>query len=467
MFTAALQSGSGSNPTATIAFVADIQHVVLIVQENRTPDNLFSNGGSGPLPGADVDVSSGVNSQGETVALQPEGLVTNYDLGHFHAAFELECNATNATSGTQAYQNGCAMNGWDLEGFVCQGTGTEQGCIPPPQPEFGYVPRSQIQPYWTMAETYGFADRMFQTNEGPSYPAHMYLFQGNSAIDNTNTIYVMDNPVSPTGTGAPAGCDAPSGTLVSLINPFTNAQTQDAYPCFDHVTLTDLMDAKHVSWKYYQPKITTKTNGAGLWYSPDAIQHIRYGADYANVSTPNTAILNDITNGTLPNFSWVIPTAAESDHAGENDGNGPNWVAEVVNAVGNSKYWDNTVIFVVWDDWGGWYDHVQPGAQYPGAGPANGIRNYYELGFRVPLIVISPFAKPGYVSHVQHEFGSILRFTEETFALGNLGQTDALSTTDDLSDMFDFNQAPLIYSTIPAPAVSPSAIMDTRAPDND
>jgi phospholipase C len=107
----------------------------------------------------------------------------------------------------------------------------------------------------------------------------------------------------------------------------------------------------------------------------------------------------------------------------------------VVNAIGNSQYWNDTAIFITLDDWGGWYDHVKP-PQY----------NAYELGFRVPLIVVSPYARPGYVSHVQHEFGSILKFIEGTFALGSLGYTDARA--DDLSDCFDFTQAPLTFRTI-------------------
>ncbi|MBV8603011.1 MAG: hypothetical protein JO359_15725, partial [Candidatus Eremiobacteraeota bacterium] len=101
----------------------------------------------------------------------------------------------------------------------------------------------------------------------------------------------------------------------------------------------------------------------------------------------------------------------------------------------NSNYWKNTVIFIAWDDWGGFYDHVKPP-----------IYGSYELGFRVPLIVVSAYARPGYVSHVQHEFGSILRFTEEAFNLGSLGYTDVRA--DDLSDCFNFSQAPLTFKTI-------------------
>ncbi len=90
------------------------------------------------------------------------------------------------------------------------------------------------------------------------------------------------------------------------------------------------------------------------------------------------------------------PTKLASDHPAVTDGSGPSWVASVVNAVGESPYWNDTAIFVVWDDWGGWYDHVKPH-----------IFNNYELGFRVPFLVISPYARRHYISHTPHEFGSI------------------------------------------------------------
>jgi phospholipase C len=148
-------------------------------------------------------------------------------------------------------------------------------------------------------------------------------------------------------------------------------------------------------------------------------------------------VLTDVAGGNLANVVWVMPTARASDHANITDGSGPDWVASIVNAIGQSKYWDNTVIFLTWDDWGGWYDHVSPP-----------VYNSYELGFRVPLVVISPYTKKGYVSHVQHEFGSILKFTEETFGLGSLGTTDVRA--DDLSDFFNFNRKPRAFKQIPS-----------------
>jgi phospholipase C len=154
---------------------------------------------------------------------------------------------------------------------------------------------------------------------------------------------------------------------------------------------------------------------------------------------------------------WVTPNAANSDHAGIGQNTGPSWVASVVNAIASGPNWSSTAIFIVWDDWGGWYDHVVP-PQLDSMG----------LGFRVPLIVVSPYAKRGYVSHVQHEFGSILHFTEEAFGLPAMTTVD--SRADDLRDCFDFSQVSQRYRAIHSR--KPAAYflhepIDNRLPDDD
>jgi phospholipase C len=195
----------------------------------------------------------------------------------------------------------------------------------------------------------------------------------------------------------------------------------------------ELVDRKGLSWRYYHA-----TPGAGIWNGPDAILHIRESPEYeADVITPPSQVLTDIAGGRLANVVWVTPTGLASDHSLATDGSGPSWVASVVNAIGESPYWDSTAIFVTWDDWGGWYDHVKPP-----------VYNSYELGFRVPLIVISPYAKHHHISHRQHEFGSILKFTEKIFGLPSLHTTDVRS--DDLFDCFDFSKPPSKFKHIPA-----------------
>jgi len=401
----ACAGGGSSNvlPSPDPGKVGKIKHVVIIFQENWTPDNLFHN-----LPGADI-ASVGVNSHGQTVPLVPISLNGPYDIDHSHKAF------------LESYNDG-RQNGWDLEKFGCPShhCGTET--------PFGYVPTAEVKPYFALAEQYTFADRMFQTNEGPSFPAHQYIIAGTSTNATGSSLLASENPRY--ADRGRLDCGGSPLTLVQMIDP-SGSEATLLPPCFDHQTLFDLLDARQLSWRYYDAM-----SFGGLWSGPDAIAHIRFGPDWTNVVSPGARILSDISAGQLPAVSWVIPTAAASDHASITDGSGPDWVASFVNAVGKSQYWSSTAIFITWDDWGGWYDHVPPH-----------VIGSYELGFRVPLIVVSPYARRGYVSHVPHEFGSILHFTEATFGLGSLGYSDARS--DDLSDCFNFGQAPTPFQPIP------------------
>jgi phospholipase C len=441
-----------------------IQHVVIIFQENRTPDSLFHDQN---LISAGADIaSSGVNSQGETIALSPIDLGTNgsdpdnYDLSHAHSAFVKMCDLNGSGA--------CNMDGADLIDVACAPGVT--GCAPA-NPQFMYVNPADVQPYFTMAEQYTFADRMFQTNQGPSFPAHQFIISGTSAPAAGSPLFVAENP-SGTGTGTPTGCTAPSTETVSVINSMgIESANPPIYPCFEHPTLTDLLKAANVSWRYYTP------SAGSIWTAPNAIDHMCgpnagntacTGSDWTNnVVLANTQVLTDITNGNLAAVSWVIPTGLESDHALSNDGSGPSWVTSVVNAIGNSTYWSNTAIFVVWDDWGGWYDHVPPPQVL--AGP-NCVQwgCGYVYGFRVPMIVISPYAKTAYISHVPHDFGSILKFIENTYGLpsissANGGYADS-NALDDLSDCFNFNQTPVSFRTVEAPLKADYFMNDRRPP---
>ena len=429
-----------------------INHVVVIFQENRTTDNLF--GGDTKLisQGADI-ASSGKNSAGQTIPLTPGPLVTPFDLDHSHHSFLAE------------WDKG-AMDGADLVKVNCPDG--NPNCAPPcpvqpnpPCPQFEFVNPSDVQPYFKMAETYTFGDHMFQTNQGPSFPAHQYIISGTSAVSEKSIFDVSENPTNIDQ--QPTGCIAPPGATVKIIdttdpNPLTN-ETQTTYPCLEHPTLTDLLNGKSISWKYYTPVV------GSIWTAPNAIKHMCgsngtdcKGADWTNhVVIGEKQVLNDIHNGQLPAVSWVIPTNAESDHAKGNDGSGPSWVASVVNAIGTSQYWKDTAIIITWDDWGGWYDHVPPPA----------IHNSYEYGLRVPLIVVSPYARAGFISHATHDFGSVLKFIEKTFSLPEVdpavGYAD--SRADDLSDCFDLNQTPLTFTPIPAPLNAQYFLNDKSAPE--
>jgi phospholipase C len=423
----------------TLVVQTKIQHVVVIFQENRTPDNLFHDQN---LINAGADIAStGLDSKGNVLTLTPVPMVTPYDLGHKHQDFVL------------MYDNG-KMDGADLILVECP---AKQPNCAPPDPQFQYVQASDVQPYFTMAETYTFADRMFQTNQGPSFPAHQYIISGTSAPAVGSPLFAAEIP---TLGGVEAitdtGCTSPPAEVVALIDP-QGQESSQTFPCFEHPTLTDELDQKSISWKYY-------TLSAGsIWTGPNAIKHMCVpnssgtqctGSDWTNnVVLNQTQVLNDIAANQLPSVTWVIPDGQESDHARDTDGSGPSWVSSIVNAIGNGPYWANTAIFITWDDWGGWYDHVAPT-----------VRNSYEVGFRVPMIVVSPYAKAAYISHVQHDFGSILNYIEKNWGLASLGYADA--TADDFSDCFNYNQTPLTFKTIPAP-MNAQHFLEDKSPPKD
>jgi len=307
---------------------------------------------------------------------------------------------------------------------------------------------------------------MFQTNQGPSFPAHQFLFGGTSApsaADDAAGIFASENM---SGTGKTAGCTAEFGTTVQLIDP--TGENNKIYPCFEHQTMADVLPPI-VTWRYYTP-------GAGsIWTAPNAIQHICQssgpggqctGQDWANnVDLSPADVLKDIGGCNLRSVSWVVPTGANSDHARSNDGGGPSWVAAIVNAIGNSTacdnnsgepYWQNTAIFITWDDWGGWYDHESPTILAQPEGD-------YQYGFRVPLVVVSAYTAAGYINNARHDFGSILRFIEHNFGVpeGALNFADARAKND-LSGFFDLVQAPRPFQNISAPKSASFFLNDKR-----
>jgi len=439
---------SNGTQTLTLIAAAVIQHIVVIFQENRSTDNLFHD----PVlisRGADI-ASSGTNSLGQSITLTPIDLGTagsnpqNYDLDHSHTAF------------VSMYDGG-KMDGANL--INCS---VPANCPPNahPNPQFMYVIPTDVQPYFAMAEQYTFGDRMFQTNEGPSFPAHQFILSGTSAPTATSFLFAAENP-----TLNNAGCIAPLTTTVAMIDATGSETSQPPqYPCFEHPTLTDLLETKGVTWRYYAP------SPGSIWTAPDAIEHMCQeqsvngtltctGPEWTgNVVIPEKQVLVDIANGQLAQVSWVIPDGNNSDHALSNDGGGPSWVASIVNALGSSQYWANTAIIITWDDWGGWYDHVPPKVINDGTSWGSG----YIYGFRVPLIVVSPYAKAAYISHTTHDFGSILKFVETTFGLPSLGYADVAA--DDLSDCFNLTQTPLAFQVIPAALNAAHFINDKRPP---
>jgi phospholipase C len=401
--------GRGTFPAANTPRTATpIKHVVVIVQENRTVDNLFQG-----FPGADTQAWGYAGKR--RVQLKEIPLDTG-DIDNSYAA------------SIQSYDGG-KMDGFYKNHLYASG-----------YTPYSYVNRKQVAPYWTMAEQYTLADHMFPTELGQSYTAHLTLIAGTDNLSPNRA--VVDFPSQ-----APWDCFAPRGTVTPVLVLKRGSIAYEAqggpYPCFTQFrTMADTLDAAHVSWRFYADSIKHDWI-AGAWSAFSSIERVRYGADWKKVVTPPPAILRDVAAGRLAGVSWVTPAWDYSDHAGCGCLAGPSWVAAVVNAIGTSRFWKSTAIIVVSDDFGGWYDHVPP--------PQLDFRG---LGIRVPALIISPYVHRGAVDHTQYEFGSILRFVEQVFALPALGSTSGGYTDTraaSLIDAFDFTQPPLAFHRIPAP----------------
>jgi phospholipase C len=382
-----------------------VNHIVIVVQENRSFDNMFSG-----FPGADAP---GFGYAGKKrIPLRATALENPGDI---------ENNWRDAIAGW----NQGKMNGFEAEHFYGG----------PLNFAYAYVPRRESAPYWTMARRYVLADRMFPTEFGPSYTAHLSLIAGNTNIAPT-PIAEVDAPDT-----LKWGCEAPPGTKTFTLNAARIERFDGPFPCFDNFpTIADRLDAAGISWKYY----ATPLRGIGkVWSEFSSIDAVYNGPDWKNVISPQTKILSDVARGALADVSWVTPDWQDSDHTGSGSNRGPSWVTSIVNAIGGSPYWNSTAVFVLWDDWGGWYDNVPP--------PQLDFRG---LGIRVPCIVISPYARTGYVSHTQYEYGSILKFVEEVFGVPAVGPpsrgfTDSRAAS--MLDAFDFTQTPRSFSPIRAP----------------
>ncbi|MBV8117770.1 MAG: hypothetical protein JOZ01_07310, partial [Candidatus Eremiobacteraeota bacterium] len=372
-----------------------IKHVVIMIQENRSFDNLFAH-----YPHADGAWygHAVIKGQVQTVRLHRAPLLSNYDLDHTWQSFQTE------------YDHG-KMDGFSEIGFGAEGRQGPAGLYP-----YQFVDPPDIQPYWTMAKQYVLADHMFETQSSGSFVGHQDLIAGGTAINKYQSIvndpvYINQNSIW--------GCDAPSRVRTSLITAQRGfIYAAGPFPCFTYPTLRDSLDRGEVSWKYYAPQITRKngqTEIGALWTAFDAIAAVRYGPEWtANISSPETSIFSDIRHDTLPAVSWLIPDWVNSDHPDPGITGGPSWVAQVVNAIGERPpLWNTTAIIVIWDDWGGFYDHESPPQL-----------DYQGLGFRVPMLVVSPYARKNYVSHTQYEPGSILRFIEDNWGLRRIGTTD-------------------------------------------
>lgn len=438
-----------------------IKHIVFIVQENRSFDNFFdcfpgtdcvkSAPGPGPRPNPVTTMSPcpvlPTASPGPTpspIQIAFGVALPAYDPDHTYCpAFVTE-------------YDGGKLDGfyWDDGVYYNQPAGTYP---------YQVVAKSQIRPYWDLATQYVLADRTFPTQASGSFTAHQDLIRGNAQIrTNASAVDYPWNHSFIENWGcddAPPSQGGPSYT--PLITTTHKYIMTGPFPCFTYPTIRDLLDAKRITWKYYAPIFPF--DGGQLWNAFDAILAVRddpsewppstakWTCSNSCVTWPETNVLCDAAGSTaspcpapspksggvrLPAVSWVIPDSEDSDHYdGLGTDNGPDWVTAVVNKIGKSANWNSTVIVILWDDWGGFYDHVPPPQL-----------DYTGLGFRVPMIIVSPYAKKGYVAHTQYEFGSLLKFVEETFGLPSLGTTD--ERANNINDAFNFKQTPRAFVPI-------------------
>jgi phospholipase C len=379
---------SAKTPRLATSSTSPIQHIVFMVKENRTFDSMF-----GTFPGAN-GATTYVDKYGVTHPLYHQPITLISDIKHSYV------------TAVHAYDNGKMDKFQNIPGSSQLGI----------YASVSQLYQSDIPNYWAYAQNFTLADNFFSTESGPSFPNHLFTIAGE------------DGNAADIPHGGGWGCDAVSTTTVETVA--TNGAVSYVYPCYDFKTLGDLLDQNNISWKYYSPP---KGNPGYIWSAYDAIQHIRNGSDWTKNVVDYTQFATDAASGNLPAVSWLVQPGGVSDHPPYSICNGENFTVQQINAImGNASLWAHTAIVLTWDEWGGFYDHVAP---------PRGPNPYIEYGFRVPALIISPYARSGYIDHTFNSFPSMLKFAEDTFNLPSLTSLDGQS--NDLYTAFNFNQTPL------------------------
>ncbi|HVI08017.1 MAG TPA: alkaline phosphatase family protein [Candidatus Binatia bacterium] len=390
-----------------------IQHIVFIMKENRSFDNMF-----GTFPNANGATTAPI-STGQTIPLGHTPDVTPRDIaGH----------------GWYDYSN--ALDGGKLDHFdIIPGGSVNEDYLALTQ-----LQQSDMPNYWTYAQKFVLADNAYSSFRGATWPNHLYMVGGQSEG-------VFLNPLLGSQTPNSWGCDSPTGTYTRMLDITTGIVTSP-FPCLDFQTIVDNLETAGVSWKYYAPG----EGQSGYTFSAlDSINHIRNGPLWANVVSDKDFI-TDATNGTLPAVSWLVTGSPNNEHPPESTCVGENWTVNQLNALMNGPDWNTTAVFISWDDFGGFYDHVVP----PDV-------DYFGLGGRVPFLIISPYVNAGTISHTQYQFESVLKFVEERYGIPPLTSRDA--SANDMTDSFNFGQTPLspvILNQRSCPFVDPNVYVGAQ-----
>jgi phospholipase C len=407
-----------------------IRHVIVIMQENRSFDSYF-----GTFPGADgIPMKDGV----PTVCV-PDPLMARC-VRPFHDPHLVNHGGPHTEANAQA-----DIDNGRMDGFVSQMRDAASYCLDPYRPEcrssgrldvMGYHDAREIPNYWTYAKDFVLQDHLFEPNLGWSLPSHLYMVSGWSAR--------CSNP------NDPMSCRTYLGQDRSL---YPGPQTR-----YGWTDLTWLLDRAGVSWGYYvspgaEPDCADgqmtchagkQTAGTpSIWNPLPSFSDVQQNGTTDNVQN-SAAFLRGARRGTLPSVSWVIPNRRQSEHPPASIAVGQAWVTRVVNAVMRGPDWNSSAIFLAWDDWGGFYDHVAP-PRVDGNG----------YGLRVPGILISPYARSGYIDHEVLSFDAYLKFIEDDFLGGARldpatdGRADSrpdvrerASILGTLASEFDFHQTP-------------------------
>ncbi|MFZ5446701.1 MAG: phospholipase C [Myxococcota bacterium] len=385
-----------------------IKHIIVIVKENHTFDNYF-----GTFPGADGTTTYKLSDGGiGQCGRAPDN--TLRDMDHSHAA-------------GIADWNGGQMNGWDrVAGTSSLGDNLA----------YAQYHEEDIPNYWSYARHFTLADRFFSQMIGPSFPGHLAVLAAQAAWATGNPDTSIIHPYW--------GCDQSSNTRIS-VEDATSCTSQDVFPCFDIPTVPDVLPPGK-TWRFYGSNFYVLPE---VWSMFNAVRGIRYGPGWANV-VDEGEFEKDVENHRLADVTWLVNQDIADEHPQVGGVCfGENWTVQKINKVMQSDYWKDTAILFTMDDFGGWYDHVPPPRQY-GCAPTT---NPYGLGFRLPLIIISPYARPGFIFHEQSEQASIPRFIEKimgsTKTLHELDPAAQDAQANDLLNAFDFTQQPLPPLVLP------------------